>query len=63
VKTEIQYAVLYMASGFVSPAISEDAAYKTVDRLLNFGIPTEVMCRRITYGAWVRPKVKLLSRG
>lgn len=63
VKTEVQYAVCYLASGIACPAISEAAAYKTVDRLLKVDIPAEVVCRRVTYGAWTSPRVKLLSRG
>jgi hypothetical protein len=62
VKTEIRYGVCYLASGIISPTASEDEANRIVERLLSFGIPVEVKCQRVTYGVWMRPRVKLLSR-
>jgi hypothetical protein len=63
VQTEVQYAVCYLTSGIVSPALSQGEAYRIVTRMLSYGIPTKVVCRRITYGAWAPPKLKLLSGG
>lgn len=61
--TEIQFGVQYMASGIVLPMKTDKEAYLVVDRLTEYKIPAEVVCRRVTFGAWVAPRVKLLSRG
>lgn len=62
-RAELQFGVRYLASGLVAPTDVDKTAYRMVDELLSYGIPAEVVCRRITYGAWGRPRIKLLSRG
>jgi hypothetical protein len=62
-RAELQFGVRYLSSGMVVPTVNDKIAYHTVDKLLALGVPAEVKCRRITYGAWGRPQIKLLSRG
>jgi hypothetical protein len=62
-RTELQFGVCYLSSGTVVPTRSDKVAYHTADKLLALGVPIEVVCRRVTYGAWAAPQTKLLSRG
>jgi hypothetical protein len=62
-RTEIQYGVRYFHSGVVTPLPDEFEACQLRDKLKNYQIPTEVVCRRVTCGAWIVPKVKLLNGG
>lgn len=60
-RTEIQYGVRYIGSGQVAMVPGAFEANKLLKRLYEIKVPAEVVCRRITYGAWVEPRVKLLS--
>ena len=62
-RTEIQYGVHYFSSRTVLPMPNESSAYRWVDKLREAKVPAEVLCRRVTYGAWVEPKVRLLNGG
>jgi hypothetical protein len=62
-RAELQFGVCYLSSGIVVPTRTDKIAYRTVDKLLALNVPAEVKCRRITYGAWGRPQIELLSRG
>lgn len=62
-QTEIQYGVRYFANGYVYEVANAFEANLVYKRLYDAQIAAEVVCRRITYGVWTTPRVKLLTGG
>jgi hypothetical protein len=62
-RTDIEFAVHCLGSKTIIPVCSQSAANRMRDNFLKNRIPAMVVCRRITYGAWTKPRLELLSRG
>lgn len=60
--TRIEYGVYYFSNRTFIPC-PEVVAYQKVKGCREHGIPAQVLCRRVTYGALTPPRVKLLNGG
>jgi hypothetical protein len=59
-ETKIQFGIRYLAHGDILDYPSETKAYQVMESLIRLDIPAEIVCRRVTYGAWRKPSARVL---
>jgi hypothetical protein len=60
-ETKIQFGIRYLAHGDILDYPSETKTYQIMESLMRLQIPAEIMCRRVTYGAWKKPSTRVLG--